>query len=55
VPTRPLNPLPLVFEAARRALERAGYDYEEIARMSEIDPKVLLQNQQQERLENNRD
>jgi hypothetical protein len=41
VPTRPLNPLPMVFETAKRTLQRAGYDYDEIADMP-IDPKVLL-------------
>lgn len=41
VPTRPLNPLPLVLETAKRTLERAGYDYDAIAGM-QIDPKVLL-------------
>lgn len=41
VPTRPLNPLPMVFETAKRTLQRAGYDYDEIAGM-QIDPKVLL-------------
>lgn len=41
VPTRPLNPLPMVFETAKRTLQRAGYDYDEIAAMP-IDPKVLL-------------
>lgn len=41
VPTRPLNPLPMVFETAKRTLQRAGYDYDAIAAMP-IDPKVLL-------------
>jgi len=43
VPTRPLNPLPLVLETAKRTLQRAGYDYDAIAEMP-IEPKVLLQN-----------
>jgi len=41
VPTRPLNPLPMVFETAIRTVQRAGYDYDEIAQM-DVDPKVLL-------------
>ncbi|MEO6907304.1 MAG: hemerythrin domain-containing protein [Abditibacteriaceae bacterium] len=41
VPTRSLNPLPMVFETAIRTVQRAGYDYDEIAGMT-IDPKVLL-------------
>jgi hypothetical protein len=32
VPIHPTNPLPIAIESARRALERAGYDYDEIAR-----------------------
>jgi hypothetical protein len=31
----------MVFETAKRTLQRAGYDYDEIADMP-IDPKVLL-------------
>lgn len=41
VPTRPLNPLPMVFETAKRTVDRAGYNYDEIVGM-DIDSKVLL-------------
>ena len=32
VPVHPPNPAPIAIESARRALERAGYDYDEIIR-----------------------
>ena len=30
VPVHPPNPAPIAIESARRALQRAGYDYDEI-------------------------
>ena len=35
VPVHPPNPTPIAIESARRALARAGYDYDEIARISQ--------------------
>lgn len=34
VPVHPPNPAPIAIESARRALERAGYDFDEIIRSS---------------------
>lgn len=34
VPVHPPNPAPIAIEAARRAMERAGYDYDEIVRIT---------------------
>lgn len=34
VPVHPPNPTPIAIESARRALERAGYDFDEIIRIS---------------------
>jgi len=34
VPTNPLNPAPIAIEAARRALARANYDFDEIVGLS---------------------
>ncbi|MBS1729293.1 MAG: hypothetical protein JSS67_00800 [Bacteroidetes bacterium] len=34
VPAHPPNPAPIAIESAKRALERAGYDFDEIIRLS---------------------
>ena len=34
VPVHPPNPAPIAIESARRALERAGYDFDEIVQLS---------------------
>lgn len=34
VPVHPPNPAPIAIESARRALQRAGYDFDEIARLA---------------------
>lgn len=34
VPVHPPNPAPIALEAAKRALKRAGYDYDEIVRLT---------------------
>ncbi len=35
VPVHPSNPAPIAIEAAKRALARAGYDYDEIVRLTQ--------------------
>lgn len=36
VPVHPPNPAPIALESARRALARAGYDFDDMVRLSDL-------------------